>query len=664
MELLILKDIVIVFGLAMAVILVCKQLRIPTLVALLITGVISGPNALGIIKDAHEVAPLAELGIAFLLFSIGIELSLKRFLRGMRQILLGGGMQVGLTLAAGTGVALCLGRPAGEALFLGCLLSLSSTAIVVTLLQERNELNTPSGNLSLSVLIFQDIIVVPMMLVVPLLAGSPVTVDTSFWFLIVQSAGILASVLLAGHWLVPKLLHLVALTKDTRLFLMTVLFICFSVAWLTASLGLSFAFGAFLAGLIISESEYNYHTLGNIFPFQEIFTCFFFVSTGMLLDGGFVLQHPFLIAGCVIAIATLKACTAGISVLMMGYPLATALVTGITLCQVGEFSFLLVKSGIEHSISTPFHYQLFLAATLLSMALTPMMVKMAPQLVGWLQDRGWLPAPKHTRFDDSDEEPLTNHVVIVGFGAGGRNLAYSLKMAGVPYVILETDADIVRRERMKSEPIAFGDASHTSVLTHANLKSARVLTVVISDEGATRRIITSARRANPDLYIIVRTRRISEIKRLMSLGANEVVPEELEASIEVFTRVLRKCLVPSNEIEKVSRELRSSEYEMFREPFLAPIKFSDLNLDLAEMEIDTIRIDPESPLVGRTIRQIAFRSTYGVTVLVLRRFGKIQWEIDPDMALQGNDVLALFGHHKKVQQVAEYFGGEDNLESP
>ncbi|MBB65128.1 MAG: potassium transporter KefB [Waddliaceae bacterium] len=656
MEFVLFKDVVIVFGLAMAVILVCKPIKIPNLVALLITGVLSGPNALGIIQDAHEVEPLAEVGIAFLLFSIGIELSLRRFLLGIRQIIFGGGGQVALTLLASGACALLLGRPPGEAIFLGCLISLSSTAIVVTLLQERGEVATPSGRFSVSVLIFQDIIIVPMILTVPLLAGSGIDVDTSFCYLIAQAVAILTSVLLAGHWMVPRLLHMIARTKDTRLFLLTVLFICFSVAWLTSSLGLSFGLGAFLSGLIISESEYSYHTLGNIFPFQEIFTCFFFVSAGMLLDASFVIQYPFLIAGCLIGIALLKASTTAAVAMMMGYPIGTACVAGLTLCQVGEFSFLLVKTGMSHDIGTPFYYQLFLSTTLFSMALAPLMVHLAPRFVRHLQNTGWIsPDTPAKTIQEAEERSLTGHVVIVGFGTGGRNLAYSLKMAGIPYIILEIDPETVRKEQRKGEPILFGDASHSSVLSHVKIKTARLLAVLVNDERASGHIITNARRSNASLHIVVRTRYVASIKRLMNLGANEVIPEELEASIEVFTRVMLKCLIPRNEIDKVADDLRSSHYEKFREPLLAPIRFADLNLDFAQMEIDTLRIEEGSPLDGISLREAAFRRKHGVTILVIQRAGQQHWEIDPDMELSAKDVLAVFGRHEKIQKITQYF---------
>jgi CPA2 family monovalent cation:H+ antiporter-2 len=563
MELVFLKDIIIIFGLAIVVILSCRLLRIPTLVALLITGVICGPNALGIIENSHEVEFLAEVGIAFLLFSIGIELSLRRFLQGMKQILIGGGIQVSFTLLSGMAIALILGRPIGEAIFLGCLLSLSSTAIVVSLLQEKGEITTPAGRLAVSILVFQDIIVVPMILIVPILAGSSIKIDARFGMLIAEAIGILSFVLFSGYWLVPKLLRFVARTKDKRLFLLTVLFICFSVAWLTSSLGLSFALGAFLSGLIISESEYNYHTLGNVFPFQQIFTCFFFVSMGMLLEGTFVLQNPLLILAVVIGIISLKASIVLIVALVMGHSFATSLITALALCQVGEFSFLLIKSGIINGISTPFHYQLFLAATLLSMAVTPLLIHLAPILLRQLQVSSWFSFSK--AFDpqiNNENEELSGHVVVIGFGCGGHNLVYSLKTTGVPYLVLEVDPHIVQKERLKGEPVFFGDASFASDLANVNIKTASILAVVINDEAASRLIITNARHANPNLHIIVRTRHVSDIKQLKSLGANEVVPEELEASIEVFTRVMRKCLVSNDEIDKITRNLRSGEYEL------------------------------------------------------------------------------------------------------
>jgi CPA2 family monovalent cation:H+ antiporter-2 len=413
--------------------------------------------------------------------------------------------------------------------------------------------------------------------------------------------------------------------------------------------------GAFLSGLIISESEYNYHTLGNILPFQEIFTCFFFISTGMLLDGQFVLQYPFLILGCVIAIASLKATAAAVAARLMGYPLTTAIITGLNLCQVGEFSFLLVKSGVTHNISTPFHYQLFLAMTLFSMALTPLMVHLAPRVTRRLQYYGWLPSEATPESLEKDEKELMSHVIIAGFGTSGQNLASALKGINVPYVAIEIDPQIVHNELIKGEPIIFGDASNSQLLEYAKIQKARIITVVTNDERRTRRIITIARRANPHVYIIARTRSTSDIKRLRNLGANEVIPEELEASIEVFSRVMRKCLVPKNEIANAVHQLRSSEYEILRESFFPPMEFADLNLDLSNMEIASCRITSNSSLVGSSLKEIDFRKKYAVTVLAISRFGNVNWTVDPELELTTDDILILFGLHNKIEEVKSYF---------
>lgn len=656
-EIPLIRDVVIIFGLAFAVMLVCLKARLPGLIGLLITGVISGPHGLGLVNAREEVETLAELGIALLLFGVGLELSLKRFVQTFKLVSIGGGLQVLLTGIAGLATASVVGRPGNEAIYFGCLLSLSSTAIVLRLLQERHELSSPHGQLSLSILIFQDLIVVPMMLIVPVLAGEHIEASSSLAMAVLFSTLILGAVLGGAYWVVPRMLETVARTRSDQLFLLTVLFLGSGVAWVTSQLGLSLALGAFLAGLIISESEYHHHVLGHVFPFREVFTSFFFVSTGMLLDIGFVIDYWWLIALCMAGVCLLKAVIVGGVVIAMGYPLRSAVLTGLAICQLGEFSFLLIREGMQHGIADPWLFKLFLATTLFTMSLSPFIIRNASRISDWLHSFSWpgrivLGIRKNS---STAEAELSRHVIIAGFGTAGRNLAYCLKIVGIPYIVIELNPNRVSEFRAKGEPIVFGDASHANVLEHAHIHSATGIAVLINDSAATNRVVAQAQRLNAAIYTVARTRTVEEMDPLIHMGADEVVPEEFEASVEVFTRVLRKYLVPREEIESLSAELRADRYQILRLPDSERPKLSDLKLHLSSMEVETFRLHPGARLSGKTLLDSQLRAEYQVTVLLVQRDGEYIWHLTPDLEFKAGDIVVLFGSPDQLAAVAELF---------
>jgi CPA2 family monovalent cation:H+ antiporter-2 len=427
------------------------------------------------------------------------------------------------------------------------------------------------------------------------------------------------------------------------------------------TIGLSLALGALLAGLILSESEYSSQALGNILPFRDVFTSFFFISIGMLLDVGFLLQRPGLIAVIALCVLSLKAIIAGCTAVLLGFPLRTTILVGLALSQIGEFSFILSRSGIEYGLLPATTYQLFLVVSVLTMAATPFVLALGPRAAD-LALRLSLPrrlkaglyfVPTITSTETKIHQK--DHLIIVGFGLNGRNVARSARAAGIPYVIIEMNPETVRAEKSKGEPIYFGDAIQEAVLAHARIKGARVLVVVISDPTATRRIIEIARRLNPTLYIIARTRFLQEMKHLYELGANEVIPEEFETSVEIFTRVLGKYLIPRDEIEKFTTEVRADGYEMLRSLPKESASFSDLKIHLPDFEISTFRVNQESPLVGKTLAQIQLRKELGVTLLAIHRDSQIISDPGGDTKFCANDVLVLLGPAYKIAGITSLF---------
>lgn len=651
------NDIVVIFGLSIGVLLLCHKIKLPSVVGFLFTGVICGPHALGLVKGETDVQTLASLGIVLLLFTVGMEFSFKKILESKRFFLIGGGLQVFLTVIAGFIVAWTLGRPLNESLFLGFLLSLSSTAIVLRMIDEKRESDSPHGKAILGMMIFQDIIAIPMMLAIPILGGVSQGFDLSTLFAFGKGVVVLGTVLFLGAKLVPALLYQIAKTRRRELFLMSVITICSSVAWVTSHIGLSLSLGAFLAGLIISDSEYRTEAVGDILPFQDIFTSFFFVSVGMLLDLGFFIQQPFLILAVTAGVILLKGTIAGIATLALGMPLRTVVLAGVAMAQVGEFSFVLAKEGQHFALGGDYQYQLFLAVALLSMAFTPTLIQISPWIASQFL-RLPLPVRMKSGLVDTAYKPhqgLKNHVIIVGFGISGRNLARSSRDAKISYLILEMNADTVKKEKLKGEPIHFGDASHEAVLHHANITDAKAVAVVINDPIAAGRIVGVARKLNSTAYIVVRTRYLSEMKKMYDLGADEVIPDEYGSSIEVFTRVLREYKVSTEEVQRIISEMRIEGYEMLRLLYREPSALNDLQVTLSDVEIETFRIDPHSPLVGKTLGQLNLRREYGVTVMLISRGKETITNLDSNTRVLANDVIVIVGTHDHLFNAANLF---------
>ena len=657
MEIPLLHDICIIFGLSIGVLLICHRLSVPSIVGFLLTGLIAGPHGLGLIQADREVEILAEIGVILLLFAIGIEFSLKNLLRIKQAVLVGGSLQVGLTLLAAFALAKHFGQATNESLFIGCLAAVSSTAIVMKLLQERDETRTPHGGTALAILIFQDIAIVPMMLITPILAGEASDISRALILLLAKGVVMIGVVFVGARYVVPLILSQVLRTRSREVFLLSVLAICLAVVWLTSRFGVSLALGAFLAGLIVSESEPSHDALGHISPFRDVFTSFFFVSVGMLLDFQVLFQKPLLIAGLTIGVLVAKSIIAGGMTSMLGYPLRTAILAGLTLSQVGEFAFILSKSGIEHGLLGDENYKLFLAVSVVTMAATPFIISAAPHVADGILR---LPLPRRlvsglSPIALTQDAEQTNHVIIIGFGVNGRNVAKAARTADIPYVIVEMNPETVRTERANGEPIFYGDAVHDAVLHHANIKAARVVVVVISDDAASRRIVATAHALNPTAHIIARTRHLAEVEPLYRVGANEVIPEEFETSVEIFTRVLMEYLIPHDQIEQFIAEVRADGYKIFRTlPKDAP-PVSDLKVHFPDLEISVLWVDPKSPFVGKSLAEIALRGIYEVTVLAVRRNEQILTNPHGELRIEFDDEVYLLGNPEKIAQVADLF---------
>lgn len=654
MEVELLRDIVVIFALSVMVLFLFHRLRAPTVVGFLLTGILAGPHGLGLVQASGQVEVLSEIGVVLLLFTVGIEVSLRDLLKIKKYVLVGGSMQVILTILAVFAFAVHDGVSFGEAVLLGFLVSLSSTAIVLRIIQKKEQFDSLYGRTTLGILIFQDIAVVLMILAVPLLPGATQIASDPPLIMLGKALSLICLVIVGAKWLVPNALYHIARTGDRELFLLSIVAICSGVAWISSLAGLSLGLGAFLAGLIISESPYSHQAFGNVMPLRDAFTSFFFISIGMLLDLDYLLANPgriILMAG---AIMLLKALISSLVVLSLGLPLRISILVGLALCQIGEFSFILSRTGYDMGILSGENYQLFLDSAVLTMGATSILMAISPRVAdGVLR----LPLPDRIKNRSlpmalAKDSPLKDHLVIIGYGVNGRNVALSAREEGIPFVIVEMDPEIVMREEAKGEPIIFGDAAQEAVLQHIGIKSARVAAIAISDPAATRRITELSRRMNPSIFIIVRTRYLQEVSTLMDLGADEVIPEEFETSMEIFARVLERYDVPRSKIEQFIDRVRSDGYEMFRSLSIEP--YCKANLDLLNDEIRSIRVEASSDADGRSIADAGLEEK-GIRILALHRDLNTTAHPRKETVLHGEDVVVLVGPAEEMDRKAAWF---------
>ncbi|HEY3346005.1 MAG TPA: cation:proton antiporter, partial [Nitrospirota bacterium] len=620
---------------------------------------LAGPSMLGFINRPEHVNQFADLGVILLLFTIGIEFSLSQFSRLRRIALAGGFLQVGLTVLIVAVLEKLAGFSFQQAVFLGFLAAVSSTALVVKLLADRGEMDTPQAGAAFGIAIFQDLCVIPLMMFTPILAGGPADL-TEISVIVAKAAAVLFGGYYAAKYAIPWALGKVVRARSRELFILSLIFIGFATAWLTSQAGLSLALGAFIAGLAISESEYSHQALGDMMPFREVFISVFFISVGMLFDPKLLLTDPFLAVAIALGLIIVKASATTGAALSIGLPARTSIMTGLFLAQIGEFSFVLAREGLSVGLIPDRVYQLFLAASIATMSLTPLMVRFAAPVAdvvaGALPDR----MKKGRLLQDQTKKglELTDHVVIVGFGLNGKNVAHALKRVGIPFVIIESNPFTVKDESKKGENILFGDASRLEVLAEARIDRAKELVVAISDAASSRLIVSLARKMNPVIHIIVRTRYIIEMEPLHELGANEVIPEEFETSVEIVARVLNTFLLPQDQIERIVSEARSGGYEMFRAMGSKRSPASGLTGYLFGAQVAAFTVQEVSELVGRSIRGGTIRNGTGATVLAVRRGDDTIPNPDPSWVFKPGDVVLVIGKPEQVSAVRRMFKGE------
>jgi len=661
-QLLVLKDLAVIFACSLLVILAFHKLKLPALPGFIVAGMILGPNALGLVSDPRRVESLAEVGVILLLFTIGIEFSLSRLKEMGRQVLVGGLGQMAFTVLATVAAGIAFLPSWRVALFLGFLIALSSTAIVLKGLTDKGEIDAPHGRLATGILIFQDLCVVPIMLLLPFLAGTAGGGALGLTFALGKATLVVVGVVVAARTLVPRALAEIVKTRSRELFLIAVILIGTLTALGTAAAGASLALGAFLAGLVISESDYAHQAMAELMPFRDIFISLFFVAVGMLVQLETVRAHPLLTFGGVAVIMGGKSLSAAVGPVLMGYAGRVALLAGVAVSQIGEFSFVLGESGREAGLLPNGVYQQFLGVAVVSMLVTPFLLQSGPALLDKLErlvplDR-LLPGFRPKGFAPV-EDPVSDHVVIAGYGLNGRNLAAALRSINAPYLIVELNAQTVRRARTEGEPAFYGDATREEILRALGIDRARLFVIAISDPSATRSMVRVARGMNPKLHIIARTRYVVEIPELTRLGANVVIPEEFETSIEIFARVLAHYNVPRDEIDRLVAEIRASHYEALRPGAKPRITLSGMLGAMPQMHVERIPLAPTAPAVGKTLAETGLRSRTGALVLSVRRGESDIATPDATFRLAAGDVLVVVGQRQQLKGAYKLLTGAE-----
>lgn len=641
-----LPELVLTLGVAVIAALLVGFLRLPAVAGFMLAGAVIGPSGLGLVTDLHNIEMLAEIGVILLLFTIGLEFSLERLRRIARLVAIGGSLQVGLTTIVAVVVATSLGFSVARGVFYGFLIALSSTAIVLRGLSERGEMDAPHGRFTIGALIFQDLCVIPMMLMIPILAQidggadaiDPVSIALELVVALGKAFVFVVVALVAGRFIVPVALRQIDRARSREVFLIAVLVMCAGVAVLTAMVGLSLALGAFLAGVLLADGAWGQRAMSNVIPLRDLLTTMFFLSLGMLFDVKVLISHPFVVAALFAAMFLGKGLIATLACLAMRFPSRVAWLAGVGLAQFGEFGFVLAREGQKLGLLGDDAAAL-MSAGLLTMFVTPLAMRIGPHVsAGTMLLRPLerlLGARGVDEVQSTHARSLTNHVIIGGYGIGGRMLSGALKALDVPYVVLDLDAETVRAAAA-GEPVFLGDVASAEALEHAHIHQAVGVVLLLNDASATRHAIAEIRAIDRSVPIVVRARRLSEHDELRRLGATDVVSEELEGGIETLARVLRTRGTPANQLSRLVRSAREQLGDTARRIAMPRNRLGELEA-LAGLKVESVAVPESSPAIGKPCPEAA-----GVVLLAITRGGTLL-QATAGEPLRAGDIVYLVG---------------------
>lgn len=637
-----LELVLIMLAAAVLVTILARTFKLPTMLGYLLTGITIGPHALGWIPDTPQTRYLAEFGVVFLMFSVGLEFSLPRML-AMRSTVFGfGGAQVLVTLLATLGLAWLLGMDVAAGVALGGALAMSSTAIVSKLLSERVELQSPHGRLSMGALLFQDLAVVPLLIVIPALAMPASTLAQTLLWALLKAALVLALLLFLGQKLMRPWFHRVAAAKSPELFTLNLLFITLGLAFLTELAGLSLALGAFLAGMLVSETEYRYQVEDDIKPFRDVLLGLFFITVGMRLDLQVVGEQigQVLIMLAVIVIGKAAAIWALCRGFGHGQP--TSLRTALALAQGGEFGLVLLALGADRGLMSVEATQPVLAALVISMLLAPLLIHRTEWITARLAGSEWANRAKEVHDIALKTFGKSGHVIVCGYGRSGQSLARFLETENIPFVALDFDPERVKAAAAAGESVVYGDPAKREVLVAAGISRARAMAITFSDLSASMSILRHAQELKPELPVVVRTIDDSHIDKLKEAGATEVVSEVMEGSLMLASHALMLLGVPLSQVLKRIRAVRESRYALMK-GFFRGATDTDEDLDEdAQPRLFSVLMTPESAGIGKTLAELDLGALL-VEVIAVRRRGIRAVDPGPETRVEAGDVLVLRG---------------------
>ena len=629
------------------------RLRFPSIIGFLATGVIVGPYGTGFISDPQAITSLAGIGVVLLLFTIGLEFSIRQLLSSSLRVLVITTAQILLTIALTFAVAMVFGLPVPAAIFLGFLFSLSSTAMVFKMLTDRAEIDTPHGKICVTVLLIQDLLAIPMMMILPSLSGGKVDFLHMGQQLLIAIVAV-AALYFSARYVVPLLLRQVIRIRNRDVFLVSILFVCLGTAYASSYIGLSLAIGAFIAGLVISESAYSHQILSDFLPFRDTFNAIFFISLGMLLNLPLFVDRLFLNLGITALVLIGKASVLLFVLLRARYNFRISWKAALALSQVGEFSFLMAQHASHYNILSEDLNQMFLASSILTMFVTPFLLLIAEPTAQFLLKR--FRGEMEKVLDEPLEASRKDHLIIVGFGLNGRNLARVVREIGIPFVVIELNDQLVKEARDQQVPVIFGDASSKEVFHIAGVDQARMAVIAISDAAATRRCVAVLRSMNRDMIILVRTRYVAEVQELTKLGANIVIPEEFETSVEIFSRVLEQYQIPDHLIDQQISVIRADSYGMLRGLSLSQERLMKLSELFLKSTVAQIIVDVNSPAQNRTLRELDLRRQTGASIIAIIRGENAITNPDSEFQILQGDLIVLWGAHQQLASAYRLLG--------
>ncbi|ADR18370.1 cation:proton antiporter [Calditerrivibrio nitroreducens] len=624
------------------------KLKIHPIIGFIITGAFIGPNGFKIVSDSTTVETISEIGVILLLFTLGLEFSIEKLMRLKKYVFVGGLYQV-----TGTFILFCLlgyffFNSLKVSVILGILTALSSTAIVLKLISEKGLVDSPLGKMGIGILLFQDIMVVPIMIIVPLFASKEI-VFVDILLKVFKSFFIGGVVFFVSKYATNFILSKVVKLRVREIFILSIIVISLGMAYLTGSLGISMSMGAFLAGVVLADSIYTHQIIADIQPFKDSFLAVFFISIGLLTDPLFIIKN---FQSILIFVASLIIIKGLIIFFVSNGILKSPKVSfrlAISLFQVGEFSFVVAALSYSLKIIDEHFYQLFLAGSVFSMILTPFGFKYGYKLYDIIFRK-----TKDVNIKEYDTDDLKDHVVIIGYGLNGRNLSHVLKETDIRYIICEMNINTVREMAKKGEPIIFGDATKEEILHVLGVEKARVVVIAISDPEATKRIVKLTKNIREDICVLVRTRYVAEVEMFRRLGADEIIPEEFETSIEIFSRVLMRYNVPVNIIHLLVNKIRENNYESLRTIDIQPKKIYSKGSEDILINVVTYKILPESELVSKSLKDIDLRKNTGASVIAIKRGETVIQSPTAEEKLQSGDIIYITGTKEVVDGAVEF----------